>query len=154
MKLKCRYLAIVAAIVLDKLALGAGGPVPVAPAKSIPREISEPEFLWAIAAKETGNRPEAIGPQGERSQYQFTRETWTQHTDVPFMRASSDDVLADIVASQHFDWLQQRLHAARIPVTVRTMAAAWNYGPKFAKICADSAYAREVENLYAEEVRK
>ncbi len=151
-------LTVAGVVLLFSVQVGTGawrlwaGPAPAK--KAIPREIAEPEFLWAIAMKETANRPAAIGAHGERSRYQFTRETWAQHTNAPFAQASSDEVLADIVASDHFDWLQQRLHAAGVVVTVRTMAAAWNFGPKFAKICADSAYAREVENLYEDEVRR
>lgn len=126
-----------------------------APKREIPREIAEAEFLWAIAERETGNDPRAIGRvYGERSKYQFTRDTWAMHTKRPFVDATSDPKCADTVAMMHYTWLVQRLGVLHIRVSVRTMAAAWHFGQQFAKICQESEYARAVENLYDDEVRK
>ena len=150
-------LALLGAAVFVLLQLGAGAVRLGAAekARAIPRGIDEPAFLRAIAEKETGNDPRAIGRvYGERSKYQFTRDTWAMHTKRPFVDATNDPKCADAVAMKHYAWLVQQLGVLHIRVSVRTMAAAWHFGQQFAKICQESEYARAVENLYGEEVRK
>lgn len=125
-----------------------------APARAlvIPREIDEQALLRAIAQRETGNDARKIGPMGERSRYQFTRDTWRLHSRLAFAWATDDTALADQVALVHLRYLQSVLRVHRQPQDAAHLAAAWHYGPRFAHVCLNTEYVRAVVNLYAEEV--
>lgn len=121
----------------------------------VPRQIDEAALLRAIALKESRNNPRAIGRFfGERSKYQFTRDTWALHTRRPFTEATTNPALADWVANRHLGYVRAVLRSRHIEDTVRHCAAAWNYGPNFAKVCAAAEYVEHVLNLYEVEVRR
>lgn len=135
-------------------ALAALAPWSSGHAKPIPAELDEPAFLRAIAQRETGDDARAIGPCGERSKYQFTRDTWRLHSHRPFALATDDPVLADAIARRHLAYLRSVLRIQKVAETPAALAAAWHYGPKFAHVCLNTDYVRGVVNLYGVEVRK
>ena len=106
-------------------------------------------LLFALASVETGNKPDAIGPGGERSAWQFTADTWRRHTTLPFRFASVDRVQAREVAEMHLDYLTDELRARGVDPTPEHLAAAWRYGPASAKVCAGTDYAKRVARLAA-----
>lgn len=129
------------------LALGAmvGAVIPKAP---VPEVIDSERLLAAIAMVETGNDNSKLGKWGERSAWQFGKPTWRQYTTEPFHRASTDRLLSKRIADRHYQYLSTWLQRRKIAVTVRTLAAAWRYGEKWALLLQDSDYAERVENLY------
>ena len=123
------------------------------PAARRPGEVDAAAFLRAVAERESGNNPAAVGRfYGERSKYQFLPETWAQHTRRPFAEATTDPRCADFVAAAHYLWLKRQLERRGIVVSVRALAAAWHYGQGFAVACMHPPYAHEEENLYESEV--
>lgn len=120
------------------------------PVRSIPREINEAAFLRAIAAVESGNNPRAVGPMGERSMYQFTRDTWRLHSMRSIYDATNDPGHAALVAVRHVAYIRSILRQRQIEETVEHLAAAWHYGPNFARICVRTDYVLRVVNLYGE----
>lgn len=101
---------------------------------------------------ESGGNPAAIGKHGERSQYQITETVWKARTKQPFYLATEDKVLAEEVATNHLITLTRELEAAGIPVTVESLAQAWNAGPHavihHTLTAAQKDYAQRVKNLY------
>lgn len=98
-------------------------------------------FLYAISQVETGSNPRAIGKAGERSQYQFTAQTWHRYTRAPFSKATSDPLLARLVAQTHLQAILKRFEARGATLTPKRAAMAWNPN--------DSGdYAVRVSNLY------
>lgn len=127
-----------------------GVPVPMPPRSP---ELEPPPLaglsplLFALASVESGNDPAAIGPHGERSAWQFTRDTWHRHTRTPFLFASSDRTQAREVAELHLAYLTEELERRHIATTDYHLAAAWHYGPDSARICAGTDYAKRVARL-------
>jgi len=89
--------------------------------------IERDTFLRAIAEVETGGNARAIGRQGERGMFQFTRTTWRIHSKRAFADAHIPSVSFD-VAAQHYDWLHRGLLRNGRQPTPYLMAAAWNAG--------------------------
>ena len=106
-------------------------------------------LLFALASVETGNKPTAIGPGGERSAWQFTPDTWRRHTKLPFRLASEDPIHAREVAEMHLDYLSAELRARGVDPTPEHLAAAWRYGPASSRVCAGTDYAKRVARLAA-----
>lgn len=96
--------------------------------------------LRSLAAVESGDDPRVIGRLGERSRWQFMERTWRAYTQAPFARASTDEVLARIVAETHLRMIISRLRRQGRPVTVKNIARCWNPG-------APADYAQRVSNL-------
>lgn len=114
----------------------------LAVSSSAAASVDESVMLWAIGSVESGNDPRAIGKiRRERSEWQFMPGTWTQYTDAPFERATTDPSLARRVARQHLDAIVHRLERNRKPVTPQNIARAWNPG-------APTDYAQRITNLY------
>lgn len=82
--------------------------------------------LVALSQVETRGRGDAIGAAGERSAWQFMPDTWRIYTSAPFEKASTDPVLARLVAETHLRALVARLKREGRPVTVRNVARLWN----------------------------
>ena len=109
-------------------------------------------LLVAIAQVESGDRPNLIGKNGERSRWQITREVWKEETGLPFDRAKFD-AYAYPVARAHLIALKWRLNESHVPITVKNLALAWNGGATAAilgKMANAKArdYAERVERLY------
>lgn len=102
--------------------------------------VDERAVLQAIAAVETGDRYWLIGRSGERSAWQMTEETWRRYTSAPFVQATTNPLLARIVAATHLRWIMQRLQQRGRPVTAMNIARRWNPG-------APADYAQRVANL-------
>lgn len=49
------------------------------------------QILMAIALVESNNNDKAQGSYGERSRYQITKETWEEHSSIPFVESKYDD---------------------------------------------------------------
>ena len=95
--------------------------------------LQRPAFLNGIAQLETGTidvgRPCAkIGRRGERSAWQISPEVWREYCQAPFTLASSDAMLASVVATAHLQWLRRGLERDDKPATPYNLALAWNAG--------------------------
>jgi hypothetical protein len=94
----------------------------------------------------------AIGPNGERSAYQITRDAWEETTSLPFSDAS-DPTTAFAVARQRLIWIKWGLLEAHIEPTPYNLALAWREGRsgvilgKWANQAVRD-YGIRVENLY------
>lgn len=124
-----------------------------APSSDSQNNFNPAAFLRAIAQVESGENPHAVGPLGERSMYQFTRDTWRLHSLRSIYDATTDPAYAHQIALRHLAYLHSVLRAQAVPETPATLAAAWHYGPRFAKICTETDYVRRVGNLYREFAR-
>jgi hypothetical protein len=98
-----------------------------APAVAEAAEVDRAATLEAIHMLENPRDLRRPGPCGELGAYQFRPATWHAYTTQPFERALERNV-SDYVAERHFEWLKQRLEAARVPVTTYSIALAWNGG--------------------------
>lgn len=122
------------------------------PTPALGAALDEEALLRAIAEKESGGNPLAIGRLGgERSAYQFTHHTWRLHGLEPFEWATTRPALAHARALRHLAFLRGVLRRRGLPESVRQLAAAWHYGPHSAPFLARSHYAVCVENLYRSE---
>lgn len=111
----------------------------------------DPELmLWAIRQRESGDNPRAIGKRfGERSAYQFRRDTWAGLTRAPFTEATKNPRLAHAMAVKHLAFIRGLLAARGIDSEApQFIAAAWNFGPAFGENAVRSDYAAAVANLY------
>jgi hypothetical protein len=91
----------------------------------------EEKFLYAVAEKETGYNPRAIGPRGERSMYQMKYATWKRYTTRPFYCATTDPVLAHNIALRHLHYLLEYHFHGQVGIqanTVYMLALLWHYG--------------------------
>jgi hypothetical protein len=104
-------------------------------------------ILYAISAVESGNNPRAIGKAGERSAYQFTRETWERETSLPFEVATEDASAAKVIAAKHVGSIVRSLAIKGKRATPEAVARAWN--PK-----APRDYAARVAAVYEDFVRE
>lgn len=113
------------------LALGLGaltfsGPAAASGGQSV-GGIDTETFLDAISQVETGGNPRAVGKKGERGMYQFSRQTWHQHSRRSFHDAHNPAV-ARAVAQAHFEWLVQGFQRNGRQPSAYLVAAAWNAG--------------------------
>jgi hypothetical protein len=121
-------------------------------------KINKVNFLSCVAELETGNNYTLIGSSGERSQFQFTHQTWSQHTEIFFEVASIPygQTLVLHVAQVHLDWLIKYLSDRNYPVTVYNLAACWNAGiGRFHRNELQERhrdYAERVLNLYGAKI--
>jgi len=109
-------------------------------------------LLVAIGMVESNDNPKAIGKAGERSRWQISRDVWKETTGLPFDRAQFD-AYAYPVARAHLIALKWRLTEAHVPITVKSLALAWNGGATAAILgklenAKARAYADRVESLY------
>ena len=121
-----------------------------APAESV----ASNRLLAAIAAVETGNRDDAIGPHGEVSRYGIKPANWQLITDQPLSRAS-DPKFAHQVALAWLWALKYDLERDGVAVSPYTLALAWRFGPSSAVLRSflpksDKSYGVRVERLYSE----
>ncbi len=91
------------------------------------RAASRPETLEAIHCVENPHDVPYPGRFGELGPYQFRRNTWRMHTDLPFERAL-DRQASDQVAIRHYEWIARGLRRAGFAVTPYNVALAWNGG--------------------------
>ena len=115
--------------------------------------VDHERFLDAVVTVEaTPGR----GSHGELGKYQFTAQTWRQHSTKPHEwalgRTSEARLERDRVARAHIKWIEQHLENP----TVYRMALVWNAGLNTVKRNAftDSSvdYANRVRNVYGEGV--
>ena len=114
-------------------------------------------LLWAIAERDSGNNPDAIGSRGEFTRYQFMPETWRHYTDATPEQARRNPEIADAVARMHLADLKDELRRGGLKPTPRLLALAWNAGsPAVIRrelLGAHLRYAEHVVNLYTEAAR-
>ena len=110
------------------------------------------ETLEAIHWIENPHDSVRPGPCGELGAYQFRATTWRMHTTTPFSSAI-DRPTSDVVAVQHYEWLKNKLEAARIPATTYNIALAWNSGldavTRKSSPARSHDYAQRASNLAA-----
>lgn len=104
-------------------------------------------ILYAISAVESGNNPRAIGKAGERSAWQFTRETWERETSLPFETATEDPSAAKVIAEKHAGNIMRTLAIRGRKATPEAVARLWNPG-------APKDYAQRVAAVYNDFVRE
>jgi len=124
-------------------------------------ESNEDRFLYAVSQKESGGNQYAIGPHGERTEFQFTRDTWRQHTSVPFWYAGTDREFDRMIARKHLRYLMDGLTYAAIYWSwndslprlehanqVYNLGLAWHYGLRGMMGRSYDDYALCVERLF------
>lgn len=104
-------------------------------------------ILYAISSVESGGNPKAIGRAGERSAYQFTRETWERETALPFKTATENPSAARVIAEKHVGTIIRSLAIKGRKATPEAVARLWNPG-------APKDYAQRVAALYADFVKE
>lgn len=112
-------------------------------------EVDRERFLAAVVAVE--GTP-GHGSNGELGKYQFTAQTWRQHSTKPFRWAlghtSEARLERDRVANAHASWLARHLDNPN----VYRMALAWNAGLSCVQRNGFSdtnvSYATRVQNVY------
>lgn len=99
----------------------------------------ERAVLVALMQVETGGRAEQVGAAGERSAWQFMPSTWRKYTSAAFTQASTDPVLARMVAQVHLRTIVEQLRRQGKPVTAKAIARAWNphAPPSYAELVAN-----------------
>lgn len=107
-------------------------------------------FLDAIAEVESGNNPNAIGPKGERTEYQFIAATWSRYTKVPFRFAGRDRNISRQVARDHLQSLKREMTDLGFGASPVVLAAAWRWRPASPAVAAKSDRAQRVVNLYVD----
>jgi soluble lytic murein transglycosylase-like protein len=114
--------------------------------------LDKESFLRAISEVETGGNSRAIGRAGERGMYQFSRQTWRQHTSRSFHDAHNP-LVSKQIARMHFDWLEAGFRRNGRTPNSYMMAAAWNAGlsrtlsGRIPRSTVD--YAKRVTNIVA-----
>jgi hypothetical protein len=111
--------------------------------------VDHERFLAAVVTVES---TPGRGSNGELGKYQFTRQTWTQHSKQPFDwalgRSSEARLERDRVARAHAKWIEQHVDN---PTPYR-MALVWNAGLATVQRngFSDSSvdYAKRVFNVY------
>ncbi len=111
-------------------------------------------FLWAIRQVESGDNPQAIGPRGERSAYQFMEATWRECSTVPFRAAGVSQERDEAAAVNYLLVIEATLIRRNLVITVRNLACAWHYGQHFDPAKVSGAYADRVLNLYGDKLRQ
>jgi hypothetical protein len=101
----------------------------VGQARATNYEAQRNSFLSDVALVETGNNPRAVGSKDERGLYQFTRQTWRQHTKLSHYKAH-DPSYSKQIAKKHYDWLYNNLSLKGYPPSAYWLAVAWNTGLK------------------------
>lgn len=89
---------------------------------------SDSEILSGISGLETNHDPAAIGRAGERSEFQFIFATWREYTSAPFIKATTDPVLARMVARAHLQRIHAELREYHCAESVTNIGACWNGG--------------------------
>lgn len=111
----------------------------------------------ASAIEAVENTPNwKVGPYGERSRFQITRDVWQRHSSMPFEYASSSRIVcrAEVtrVAFAHIDWLRDRLAVHNLAETPYNVALAWGAGVTAAvrgtASAAKRGYADRARNIY------
>jgi len=98
-------------------------------------------FLVAIAMVESGENDLATGKAGETSRYQITPLVWRAYArpgESPIVQADAERVAVRFIEAELIPALKRRER----PVTVKSLAACWNYGPK----ASYSEWPRRVED--------
>jgi hypothetical protein len=115
------------------------------------------ETLEAIRAVENPRDTKRPGKHGELGAYQFRRDTWRMHTDLPFEKAM-DREIAEQIAVKHYEWVRRGLLRNGLPATPYNIALAWNGGLSATVRGRASAaahnYAERVDNLVAERIAR
>ena len=121
------------------------------------RASTRAETLEAIRAVENPRNTRKPGKFGELGAYQFRRDTWRMHTNLPFERAV-DREAAEQVAVKHYEWVRQGLLRNGLPATPYNIALAWNSGLSAVVRGRASAsahnYAERVNNLVFDQVNR
>lgn len=88
----------------------------------------EQPFLRALGEIESGNNDKAVGTLGERSRYQFRKETWLEVSNRPFSFAHKTTVAAQ-AAMRYVNVLSNRFHikTGRRPSEL-DYYIMWNWG--------------------------
>lgn len=109
------------------------------------RGIDESRFMHAIAVVE--NSEGRIGAAGERTRWQICQSTWREHCNQPM--ATAPEALQREVALRIVRHFAHILRQRGIPVTVRSLAMAWNGGPRaYRYLPSTKDYAQRVVNVY------
>lgn len=117
------------------------------------RGIEDAHLLWAIAERETGNNPHAVGRRGEFTAWQFKAGTWHDYTDMTPADGVRNPAAAYAVAEAHLDWLRGCLRRAGLKPTPYRLALSWHAGigatVKGDTTASQRTYAQDVANLVA-----
>jgi hypothetical protein len=109
-------------------------------------ELDTDKFLEALALKETGLTPDAVGPRGELSRWQIMPVVWHQHMQGEPFRRAKYEARARLCAVRHLAWLRARIVAAGHEPTPERLATCWHYGASHRR--RPSVWGQEVANLY------
>lgn len=111
-------------------------------------------FIHAMACVESGNDPQAVGPFGELTAYQFCASTWGEcGMRYPFSALGRDDphtcLIARLGALNRAQFLAQKLTQRGWAVTPYNLALLWRrpYGRTFTPGMRD--YAVRVAGIYS-----
>lgn len=116
------------------------------------KEINPDHLLRCIAQVESNDVSTKIGKQGERSKYQFMRQTWVMYSRIPFQLIGQSKYQPDVekVARQHLEYIKTVLVQRRMAVSIYNIALLWNGGVnRLVYGAATKDYAKRVENLYS-----
>jgi soluble lytic murein transglycosylase-like protein len=111
---------------------------------TVKADIDKEAFLNAIKLVESGGSDLAIGRNGERGSFQFSKNTWKMHSKQNH-KCAHDPKHSLIVAFYHLEWLISRVGDDPIK-----LAIAWNGGSGAVSkpTKRQKEYARRVQNLY------
>jgi len=110
--------------------------------------VTDAVILNAIAIRESGDNPEAIGALGERTQYQFLARTWHRYSWTPLSQAASHPDEVARVAHAYLLDIRLCLMARGLPESPYFIAISWISGPHWTRSSATAReYAKAVENL-------
>ena len=119
--------------------------------------------LIVEAIRQVENTPRGwVGRVGERSEWQFRYETWTQYSAKPFHWASSSRVECvkeqHRVAMAHAEWILRSLPDLNLSANAYSVGLVWTAGYGNVQngdiTPAKYAYAERVEAVYHELVKK
>ena len=135
------------AIPLTHLGRMALGLLLASPGHTAGEKLNEELLLRAIAQVESGttnlSRPfKKVGSAGERGAWQMKQMVWRQYTRAPFAQASTDAVLANLIAALHLKELCRKMEADKVKPTAYFVALQWNSSD------AQYDYATRVNNVY------
>ena len=94
--------------------------------------INIPILMAAIAIVESNTNDNAVGAAGERSRYQITPRVWNAYAvrgERPECPSHASRVGVAFINAEIIPALRRQ----NIPITAKTVAACWNFGPKAAR---------------------
>jgi hypothetical protein len=117
--------------------------------KTVSSSTDHLRLLYSLAEVETGQNDLLVGPKGELSRFQISREVWYQHNpDLNFF-LNCTDVRAEYTGLKQLWWLRKHLTEP----TLRRLVYAWRNGLARTNCTLDAVidaddYTSRVLNLY------